>query len=64
MREGLYVLLVNMVASELGYKMHWTRLANGVVGETFSLANEHGDYRSFTGKDKFERALEWLRKKA
>ena len=63
MREDKPVLLVSMIASELGYKMHWTRLANGVVGETFSLANENGDYRSFTGRDKFEQALKWLRQK-
>jgi len=64
MREGQSVLLVNMIASELGYKVHWVRSANGVVSGKFILANGAGDCRSFTGKDKFEQALKWLRQRA
>lgn len=64
MKRGLAVLMVNMIASEFGYKVHWTRLASGAVSETFVLVNEDGDYHSFTGKNKFEQALEWLRQKA
>ncbi len=63
METGKAILLINMLASELGYELKWARLPNGVVGDSFRLDNHKGEGRLFRGPKKYEQALQWLRAK-
>jgi hypothetical protein len=64
MREGLALLLVNMLASEFGYKLEWLTAPGEKEVAIFRLINAHQDSHEFRGPDKFEQAVEWLRAKA
>jgi hypothetical protein len=65
LKKGLAVLLMNMLAAELGYEVEWITLPDGMVStDTFRLDNHKGDMREFSGAEKFEQAAHWLRKKA
>jgi hypothetical protein len=52
MREGRTILLINMIASELGYEVKWARHPNGALGDSFRLDNSKGDNCSFRGPKK------------
>ncbi|HTK08588.1 MAG TPA: hypothetical protein VL485_15580 [Ktedonobacteraceae bacterium] len=64
MREGLALLLVNMLASEFGYKFEWLTDPAERDAAVFRLVNPGHDSREFSGQDKFEQAVAWLREKA
>jgi hypothetical protein len=63
MEIGKAILLINMLASELGYEVKWARLPNGAVGDSFRLDNQEGEERLFRGPKKYDQALQWLRAK-
>lgn len=63
MRKGLAVLLMNMLASELGYKIKLITGSDEYTNDTLLLNNYDGDMQHFSGCDKFEQAVAWLRKK-
>ncbi|GCE31555.1 hypothetical protein KDA_70390 [Dictyobacter alpinus] len=63
MRKGLAVLLMNMLASELGYEIRWISDSPENSSDVILLDNNAGDSRSFSGIQKFELAVEWLRQK-
>jgi hypothetical protein len=64
MREGLALLLMNILASEFGYKIEWLQAPGEKSASIFRLTNGHQDSHEFSGPDKFEQAVEWLRAKA
>ena len=64
MRPGFALLLMNMLASELGYTLSWTTLPDGRKGDSFRLENEQGDCCEFRSIKKYEQAVEWLRRRA
>jgi hypothetical protein len=64
MRPGLAMLLMNMLASELGYKLSWIALPDGRMTDSFRLHNEQGDCCEFRSTKKYEQAVEWLRRRA
>jgi hypothetical protein len=63
MRPGFAILVMNMLASELGYKLSWTTLPDGRKVDAFRLENEQGDWGEFRSVKKYEQAVEWLRKR-
>lgn len=63
MQKGLAVLLMNMLASELGYKIKLITASDEYASDTLLLNNHDGDIQHFSGGDKFEQAVAWLRKK-
>ncbi len=64
MEQGLAVIMLNVLKSELGYKIKLTRRPDGGYGDSLRLDNEEGDSHEFSGPTRFEDALNWLRKKA
>lgn len=64
MREGLALLLVNMLASEFDYEIEWLTAPGEKDAAIFRLINDDQDFHDFSGPDKFEQAVEWLRTKA
>jgi hypothetical protein len=64
MRKSLALLLMNMLASEFGYTFEWVTGPNETNAASFRLINVEQDSREFSGPDKFEEAVEWLRAKA
>ncbi|GCE24213.1 hypothetical protein [Dictyobacter kobayashii] len=63
MQKGLAVLFMNMLASELGYKIKLITTSDRSTTDTLLLNNSEGDMQRFSGSDKFEQAVEWLRQK-
>ncbi|GHO87365.1 hypothetical protein [Dictyobacter formicarum] len=63
MRKGLAILLMNMLASELGYKIKFITASDEYANDTLLLNNNNGDMQRFSGCDKYEQAVAWLRKK-
>ncbi|GLV55509.1 hypothetical protein KDH_23530 [Dictyobacter sp. S3.2.2.5] len=63
MRRGLAVLLMNMLASELGYKIKLITASDEHTNDTLLINNHEGDIQHFSGCDKFEQAVTWLRTK-
>ena len=64
MRKGLALLIMNMLAAEFGYKLEWITPPNTRDTDSFILTNSDQDAREFSGPDKFEEAVQWLREKA
>jgi hypothetical protein len=64
MEQGRIILLLNALKSELGYEIKWDLLPDGSYGDSFRLENSDGDSHEFSGPEKFEQAMNWLRKKA
>lgn len=64
MHEGRTILLINMLAAELGYEIKWGRRPDGSLGNFFRLDNNNGESFIFRGPKKYEQALQWLRNKA
>jgi hypothetical protein len=64
MRKSLALLLMNMLASEFGYTFEWLTGPNEMSAVSFRLINAEQDSREFSGPNKFEDAVEWLRTKA
>ncbi len=56
------LLIVSMLASELGYTVRWIGMAEAVK-DVLVLEQEGGYFHSFVGANKFDLALEWLRRK-
>ncbi|GER90495.1 hypothetical protein KDW_46570 [Dictyobacter vulcani] len=63
MRKGMAVLLMNMLASELGYEVRWITDTPENSSDIILLDNNEGDSKRFSGTQKFEQAVEWLRQK-
>ena len=63
MRKSEALLLMNMLAAELGYKVEWIMSPDGRHTDALILENDAGDAGEFTGEDKFDQAVTWLRKK-
>ncbi len=64
MRKGLALLLMNMLASEFGYTFERLISDDETDTDAFRLINMQEDFRDFSGPEKFEEAVEWLREKA
>jgi hypothetical protein len=64
LRKSEALLLMNMLAAEFGYKVEWTMLPSGKQADSLRLENDNGDASEFRGEEKFEQAVQWLRKKA
>ncbi|HEX4207588.1 MAG TPA: hypothetical protein VHZ51_25985 [Ktedonobacteraceae bacterium] len=63
MRKGAAILLLNMLASELGYTIEWPTPAEGERADAFRLDNYEGDTYECNGPERFEQAVKWLRAK-
>lgn len=62
--EDRSLFTVKMIASELGYTVKWIGVSNMIKTDFLVLENEARDqYHSFVGVNKFEVALEWLRRR-
>lgn len=64
MRKSEALLLMNMLASEFGYKIEWIMSPDGKRADALRLENSEGDSGEFSGDEKFEQAVTWLREKA
>lgn len=63
MKKGLATLFLNLLISELGYRVIWLRFPDGSLTGKIRVENDEGDSREFSGSDKLEQAVHWLRKK-
>ncbi len=64
MNEDQALFMVKMIASELGYMVKWVRASNMIENDILVIENGYDDqYHSFVGENKFEIALEWLRRR-
>ncbi len=61
MKKGQAVLLINMLAAELGYLVEWVIVPGEKRASALRLVNEQGDSCEFSGEEKFEQAVQWLR---
>lgn len=64
MRKSQAVLVMNMLASEFGYSIEWVLLPDGKTAELIRFVNGEGDIHEFSGTQKIEEAVHWLRKQA
>ena len=64
MDEDRALFLVKMMASELGYSVKWLRNTHLCINDILVLEDECRDrIHCFVGINKFEMALEWLRRR-
>jgi len=64
MNEERAIFMVKMIASELGYTVKWVRASNMIENDILVVEDGSDDqYHSFVGENKFEVALEWLRRR-
>jgi hypothetical protein len=64
LRKSEALLLMNMLAAEFGYTAKWIMVPGEKRASAVRLINDEGDYREFSGDEKLEQAVKWLREKA
>lgn len=62
--EHQSLVLVKMIASELGYTMMFVQHPDMGVKEILVFEREQSHFSSFVGENKVEIALQWLRRQA